>query len=592
MKVNILKYTIAAVAAVFPLASAAQNLDPTVVVNRAYEGKLLEVHKPAIEMAVPDSVKVFDLDFDYSVFENPYKGSYEFKPYQLLLKPVSSDVERSKFWLNAGAGYSLYPELDLVWTPVQKGAFKMNVYADYGAYFGKYRTITPQLVEGTDNVYRLDRTATADGRTDLWNGYRMSAKAGVDGRYDWEKSAFVFDLGYYGVSSDQSQAMKSRFYNAFDVKLDLLSKPRGKEYFHYDLGVDYRYGNDRLDNRYDKPGTVSEHDFSFDATMGSVLSSSDKVLFDLGFDALGYSGALEAAVSQVSLVPHYVLRRGAWNLDLGLRLAKIFRINKESHCYNAKEQVVYPAIKIKYYAVPDALAIYFNAEGGNTLDTYSSMIERNNFVAPDFAYSMSVVGDRYAFGLLDATVERVALKVGLDGRISKRFSYDVHGGCTVYASGLLDAVIPANSGTLECLPGYGYASYSKIFVGLDWNWHAERIAFDGSVTFTEAVGLEDAYSRFAPAAFTGDVELEYNWNKRVYAGMDCVFSTARKAAVGNDHYMVLPGFADLGVYGEYVLNRKISFWLRGGNLMNMTVQYSPLYAERGINFTAGIRLKL
>lgn len=592
MKINILKFTVAAFAAVFPLASAAQNLDPTVVVNRAYEGKLLEVHKPDIEMAVPDSVQVFDLDFDYSVFENPYKGSYEFKPYQLLLKPVSSDVERSRFWLNAGAGYSLYPEMNLVWTPVQEGAFKMNVYADYGAYFGKYRTITPQLAERFDYIYRLDRTAAADGGTELWNGYRMNAKAGVDGRYDWEKSAFVFDLGYSGVSSDQREAMKSRFYNALDVKLELLSKPRGKEYFHYDLGLDYRYGNDKLDNRYDKLSTVSEHDFSFDATMGSVMSSSDKVLFDLGCDVIGYSGALEAAVSQISIVPHYVINRGPWNVDLGLRLAKIFRINKESQCYNAKEQVIYPAVRVKYYAVPDALAIYLNAEGGNTLDTYSSLIERNNFVAPDFAYNRTVAGDRYAFGLLDATVERLALKLGFDGRISKRFSYDVHGGYTIYASGLLDAVIPANSGTLECLPGYGYASYSKLFVGLDWKWHAERIVFDGALNYTNAIGLEEAYSRFAPAAFTGDVEFEYNWNKRVFAGIDCVFSSARKAAVGNDNYMVLPGFADLGISAEYALNRKISFWLRGGNLMNMTVQYSPLYAERGINFTAGIRLKL
>ena len=34
----------------------AQDLDPTVVVNKAYDGKLVQVHKPALEMAVPDSV--------------------------------------------------------------------------------------------------------------------------------------------------------------------------------------------------------------------------------------------------------------------------------------------------------------------------------------------------------------------------------------------------------------------------------------------------------------------------------------------------------------------------------------------------------
>ena len=592
MKINILKTSIAAALAALSLSANAQNLDPTVVVNRAYEGKLLEVHKPAIEMSVPDSVKQFNLEFDYDVFENPYKGSYEFKPYQLLLKPVSSDVDMPSFWLQAGAGYTLYPEMSLVWSPLKDGDFKMNVYADYGAYFGKYRTITPQQAEGSQNEYRLGKTTASDGKTELWNGYRMSAKAGVDGRYDWEKSAFSFDLGYFGVSSDQQQAEKGRFYNAMDVKLNLASKPRMKEYFHYDLGVDYRYGNDRLDNRYNKLSTVSEHDFSFAATLGPVMSSSNRVLVDAAFDVLGYTGALEAAVSQISIVPHYYINKGAWNVDLGLRLAKIFRMS-ESQCYNAKEQIAYPAIKIKYSAVPEALAVYFHALGGNTLDTYASLIERNNFVAPDFAYNRIVTDGRYEYGLLDATVERVALKLGFDGRISRRFSYDVYGGYTVYASGLLDAVQSKNTNVdFDCLPAYGYASYSKLFAGLDWKWHAERIVFDGTVNYNYAMGLDTAYGCFAPAALTGDVEFEYNWSKRVFTGIDCVFSTARKAAAGNDYYMLLPGFADLGVSAEYAVSRKLALWLRGGNLLNMTVQYSPLYAERGVNFTAGVRLKL
>ena len=59
---------------------SAQNLNPTVSVTRAYEGKLLDVHKPMEKMFVPDSLNKFDLDFDYSVFENPYKGAYDFKP--------------------------------------------------------------------------------------------------------------------------------------------------------------------------------------------------------------------------------------------------------------------------------------------------------------------------------------------------------------------------------------------------------------------------------------------------------------------------------------------------------------------------------
>ena len=116
-------------------AAVAQNLDPTVVVSRDYEGKLMEVHKPKIEMAVPDSVLRFDLEFDYSVSDSPYKGAYDFTPYVLDMKPSPTYRHNSRLYLNAGAGYQFHPELDLVWSPALKSeAFKMNVFAHHRSY--------------------------------------------------------------------------------------------------------------------------------------------------------------------------------------------------------------------------------------------------------------------------------------------------------------------------------------------------------------------------------------------------------------------------------------------------------------------------
>ena len=95
-------------------ALGAQNLDPTVEVRRTYEGKLLEAHKPSLEMSVPDSVTRFDLDFDYSVFNNPYKGAYEFNPYKMLMSPLTGRDSQRKFHMRVGAGYELHPYLDLL----------------------------------------------------------------------------------------------------------------------------------------------------------------------------------------------------------------------------------------------------------------------------------------------------------------------------------------------------------------------------------------------------------------------------------------------------------------------------------------------
>ena len=86
--------------------------------------------------------------------------------------------------------------------------------------------------------------------------------------------------------------------------------------------------------------------------------------------------------------------------------------------------------------------------------------------------------------------------------------------------------------------------------------------------------------------------------KRIYFGIDCNFSTSRHGTVNFTDgsaplpEVVVPGFADLGVNLEYAFTRKLSFWLRTGNLLDMTIQRVPLYTESGIYFTAGIRLLL
>ena len=138
-----MKKIIISVSALFAFVAAmtGQNLDPTVEVSRVYEGKLMEVHKPALEMTVPDTLHKFDLGFDYWVFDNPYKGSYEFKPYVMEMRPSSVQKHKNTFFLQAGAGYTLHPMLDLLWSPVKKGAFSMDVFATHRSYIGEYRAL-------------------------------------------------------------------------------------------------------------------------------------------------------------------------------------------------------------------------------------------------------------------------------------------------------------------------------------------------------------------------------------------------------------------------------------------------------------------
>ena len=122
---GIYRYAMVMAAALVSAVAVAQNLDPTVEVSRAYEGNLVEVHKPVMEMSVPDTVQRFRLDFDYSVFDSPYKGSYEFNPYMTSMRPASSAFNPQTFYLRAGAGYRLYPVADVIWSPSFKKGFRI-----------------------------------------------------------------------------------------------------------------------------------------------------------------------------------------------------------------------------------------------------------------------------------------------------------------------------------------------------------------------------------------------------------------------------------------------------------------------------------
>ena len=543
-----MKKIIISISALFVIVASmeGQNIDPTVEVSRVYEGKLIEVHKPALEMAVPDTMYKFDLGFDYSVFSNPYKGSYEFKPYVMEMRPAVADVHKNTFYLQAGAGYTLHPTLDLLWSPIKKGALSMDVYAAHRSYVGEYRALE-QRPE--------------------WCGYDLLSKAGVDLGYDWQKADLDFGASYYGIADKDFS--RSRMYNAVDAYAALKSKSVWPKRFLYDVRMAYRFAEDASINK------MFEHNFKIDASFGPDLSETSKVLFDFGVELDVYHGALVSTASRFYMVPHYVLSKGILDLDLGLCISTVA---SSGDAFGNKNQVVYPDIKLDLALIPNAMKMYMKIGGGERLQTYSSLIARNHHL--DLNYSMLGLGS-----VINVTVERLSAVLGFEGRITSFFTYNLRGGYVNYKHAPLDAAVKSEEGIY--MPMLGYSPYQKAFAALDWNMTFQSIRFDGAVTYNYAWGITDP-NMLGLSAVEGNSAVMYNWNGRINAGVDCNFATGRTSAAG----FKVPGFADLGIYGEYALNKKLSFWLRGDNLLNMEIQRNLLFAEKGINFTAGICLNL
>ena len=581
--------TIAAAAA-FVQSLHAQNLDPTVEVNRAYEGKLMEVHKPVLDMEVPDTVMRFDLDFDYSVFESPYKGSYEFNPYLLSMKPGSSGDSSHKFYLRAGAGYQFHPQLDLVWSPKIGKGFKMDVYANHRSFVGEYWNQTGR--KGAKDVMILDRLPKSDADRS-WKGHDVMNKAGFDARHDWKKGLFTFGADYFGIIR-KNMLHPVESYNAVDAFIGLANKKELEDSFHYDFRLDYRYGTDRYNvQSYHR---MNEHIAGLKGSFGPVIKDNHKVLFDLGIESAFYCDGADATFGgQAYLLPHYILEKGPFMLDLGVRMAVLLHKENYDSNYTNKGQFIYPNVRMHFALLPNAMRFYIHAGGGNKMNTYSSLVSANHHISPRYH---TVSNDE---PLLDYTVERVSLVSGFEGRISSRFSYNLRAGYVYYDRNIVD-VLKISEAPYSSSAYIGYGSYEKWFAGLDWCLDMEGFRFDGSVVYGNSwgKGLETA-GFIRPADFQGNIAAEYNWKRRVFLGADCEFASARKgnAYIFEQEYAPeyltqakVPGYADLGLYAEYVTSRSLAFWVRGGNLLNMTVQRNLMYAEKGPYFTVGICLNL
>ena len=90
----------------------AQNINQTVEVTNDYRTRFADFQKQGPTMTVPDSLFRFDYDFDYSVFETPYRGSYEFSPYRIEVTPEARQRDGSRLYLRAGAGFTFHPQLE------------------------------------------------------------------------------------------------------------------------------------------------------------------------------------------------------------------------------------------------------------------------------------------------------------------------------------------------------------------------------------------------------------------------------------------------------------------------------------------------
>lgn len=575
--------------------SFGQNFNPTVEVTNTYQGSPAEVHKPQIEMNVPDSLLRFDLDFDYEVFNKPYQGAYSFKPYMLDMRPEKDAWRGRKLYVKAGAGYALHPLLDFAYSPELKGPFQMSVYATHRSYFGKYHKIAPETRD--DGTCRLRKSGGSFG------GHDALTSAGFDGLYNWDKTLLSFGVGYYGIAAKDT--VMSHSYNAFDFNARVRSNNDAETYFLYDVAVRGRVADDRLDYASTlafpegkAAGRQKESWFMMDGLAGTVIDSRKSFLVGFEAETASYGKFYDGNIGRVALVPSYRFKSGRWDLNLGVRLEMVFRHEASDTLFFRKMdgghgQIIYPDAHVGFSA-SDNVLIYADATGGSRLNTYSSQLSRNHHYNPSFLMSRS---RDVMTSLIDNTVENVNARIGVKGNIASNLQFDVNGGIGVYKNALMESGLMTSDGIL--VPSVAYSDVNLIYAGAVLAWNPGRFDIDADFRYRSVSfpGKDALNLGFKLPEYSGSVRVAYDINSRLHAGIAFEASSWREgkcASVVSDEIVKarIPGYVDLGINCGYRFNRKLELWLESGNLLCQAIQRNPLYAQKGLWATAGVTLNL
>lgn len=530
----------------------AQTVNPVVEVTNTYAREATGIEKPSQLMDLPDSVYKFNLDFDYSVTNPTYKGAYEFHPYLVQMRPGARLAPEQHFYLNAGAGYTLHPELDLVWNPVRKENFRMNLYASHNSYWGQFRQMALK-----DNAF------VWDGAASLGSGTRSESAAGANFLSFFKGGCFTADVNYRNIlatdffqsgfqSGDYASVTPMAIHHRGQVKARVQNAPGAR--FLYNVGTRLAF----LSGSQKEFHTVSE------ATLGFKS-------FRVGFGA-ETATFTSGTVFKGELIPHYTLTRKRLTLDLGVKLSYVL---SPQTVYPYKGGLIFPDVQIAY-RLGQAAVLQAAATGGDQLVTYDSILESNPYIA-SFEWSR------------DVTVNRLHLMGGIRGSVGARFSYDVQLGFKWLQNPFAWSYLPSFL-QQPLLPTVAFVDRLLSYYGdvkLNWqtpSWDASAHVYYG---YTPIPKLETEVQQhlFAPASFKAEAHVFYTWMGRIKAG---VTLEARSALAGK--YGRIPAYQDLGVYAQLGFSRRMALWIKGGNLLNQSIQRIPFLVEGGVYGTAGIKL--
>lgn len=508
----------------------AQDLTPNVVITNEFEGKVLEAAKDSFTPTVPDSVLSFDWNFNYSVFDSPYRGSYSFSPYEISVSKSPSEVQLKRFYLKAGAGYTFHPEFYFSFNPRLKGNFSCALENDFKGYSGPYV-----------------------GTGERFHGYDMSENINFRSIVDAESHIFSFGAGYGFIAAGDT--VRSRFLQCVDLSAAVRSNAGPDSRSRYSAGVYSRFVSDRLSSMDPRStGVLLGGNFNYEYAL------SDRSGLDFLFAGKHYTGGNAPAFIRIR--PSYSLRVRDFELDLGVRgdiLAEM-----------GKNWPLFPDVRVRKALLKDKLYATASVTGGSDLLNVSDLV--------------SIYHHTTCVSSMVQT-EGLRTQLSFDGRVFESLQYTFDAGYVHYSKGILESTPSLQSG-IETLTS---EEYGEAYLKAAFKWIGARVEAYENVRLSSFSGVDG----IAPSAFSTDGYMNVFFSRRFSAGADLETAFSRKGLCAESgESLSIPGYVDLDLHAEYRLRGSFSVWAKMGNILAQPVRRSLLYAEPSFNLMAGIVLNI
>lgn len=441
----------------------AQNLDREVEVTNDYNARIMEVEKRSLPMQLPDSLRQFNLVFDYSVFEKLYQGAYEFSPYSIKVTPSENFRKGNVFYLAAGAGYTVHPQLSIAWEPLNSSKSQLTILQDLRGFIGKY--------------------------SDGWDGVDAVEHFALKGSVALPSVSLNYGVGYDGLYN--KDYFSSGFYHSAYAALGLKSLPKSNSAFLCDLNLKYRFGTDGFGQ-----STLNEGRLLTDGTVGFIFKRKYNILVDWDLVVGNVSGSQSRNDIALNVTPNLKLTFGKFTLKAGAS----FSYGKSLS--NTVRFSPYGNINID---IADAFVVFATYKGWVGVNDYHSLKQRNHWLFPS--------ADDLA--ALDCYAAEMDASAGFRTRISNVFRLETSAGYQKMKGVALENISSS----------FSPADYNLFYIQASADVTTERVDFDVAARY-QKTDVSDILLCNLPA-FTGTARILYNWNKRLCGGVSAYASTDR-----------------------------------------------------------------